>query len=122
MMSSKVTAKTKCPVCSKKYIVPTSACGHRVRCSECHTVFRVPKQDNLHPTEDDIMRWLSEVQEEPEVRLESHQEDHEHEHQDHEHPAEHEHEHELEHPPVPGGRPPVKVELSDTHIHWRRTA
>lgn len=88
-MSSAASLKTRCPVCSKKYEVPVSAAGHKARCTDCQTVFRVPSppvsrldesmppasvttvssvqnrepSNGRHagpPTEEDIVRWLSE--------------------------------------------------------------
>jgi hypothetical protein len=72
-MSTKAQIKTRCPVCGKVYKVPVSAGGHRAKCGECDTVFRVPTQKPElaknpvasssppgHPTEDDILNWLNE--------------------------------------------------------------
>ena|SRR5687767_3048068 len=72
-MSSK-TVKTKCPLCEKKYNVPASSVGHRARCSACNGVFRVAQRSTGHPSEDDILRWLSEATEETE-RHDPHQDD-----------------------------------------------
>lgn len=92
-MSPAASLKTRCPVCNKKYHLPASSAGHRARCSECQTVFRVPRPEEivsphdtpiasilppdtpapavngagsrgLHPpTEDDIVGWLSQATE-----------------------------------------------------------
>jgi hypothetical protein len=64
-MSTKLTIHTQCPVCSRRYDVPAKAVGHRARCTGCHSQFRVRERPR-HPTEDDILRWLSEA-EEPDV-------------------------------------------------------
>jgi hypothetical protein len=40
-MSSAASLKTHCPICNKAYVVPASAAGHKARCTECQTVFRV---------------------------------------------------------------------------------
>ncbi len=81
-MPTKATISAKCPVCGMSYRVPAGAAGHRARCARCHTVFRVePPADTPPsppparigrrmpvevprrlPTEEDILGWLSEGQ------------------------------------------------------------
>ncbi len=56
---------TRCPVCRSKYQVTAEAVSHHARCKRCGTSFRV-EEYNPHPTEDDILRWLSEGSEESE--------------------------------------------------------
>lgn len=60
-MSAKPTIQTQCPMCRKKYEVPAVSVGHRARCTGCKAVFKVTERYR-HPTEDDILRWLSEVE------------------------------------------------------------
>ena len=66
MSSANGKIKTRCPVCEAKYRVPVSAVGHKAHCTKCETVFRVTElvPDNHKnpylPTEEDIIRWLSE--------------------------------------------------------------
>lgn len=64
-MSTKPAIQTQCPVCTKRYDVPAAAIGHRAKCPKCRNVFRVVERLR-RPTEEDILRWLSEV-EEPDV-------------------------------------------------------
>ena len=93
-MSAKV--KTRCPLCAAQYDVRTSAVGHRARCAKCNAVFRVaPLQstqanetgppNHTHqatindrpqneppkrfPTEEDVLRWLNEADNEDEVAV-----------------------------------------------------
>ena len=53
-------------MCEAKYCVPVDAVGHRAHCSKCDSVFRVAQlpasnhKNPFSPTEDDIIRWLSE--------------------------------------------------------------
>ena len=57
---------TRCPACRSKYLVTLEAVGHHARCKQCQARFRV-EEYNSHPTEDDILRWLSEGMEEYEL-------------------------------------------------------
>ncbi len=81
-MPTKATISAKCPVCGIGYRVPANAAGRRARCAKCRTVFRVeslaatpspppparigrrmPVEVPRHlPTEEDILGWLSEGQ------------------------------------------------------------
>lgn len=62
-MTTEANVKTRCPICSAKYRVPSSAVGHRAQCSQCKATFRVHEVESsrLHPpTEEDILAWLNE--------------------------------------------------------------
>lgn len=95
-MAARVEIKFRCPSCGSKYRVPASAMGHKIRCSQCRSVFRltdprgdshdsaaqsasnpgraassqagssgtsqdVPRTIKGVPTEEDILQWLSEA-------------------------------------------------------------
>ena len=67
--------ETRCPACNVKYHVPASSVGRHVRCVKCQTTFQIAQNGHQQtlpgarraPTEDDILRWLSEGAEEESV-------------------------------------------------------
>jgi hypothetical protein len=65
-MSLQKSVNTQCPVCKHAYRVKPKVVGHRARCSKCDAVFRVAAGFNP-PTEEDILRWLSEADNRDEV-------------------------------------------------------
>jgi hypothetical protein len=58
-----------CPKCRAKYHVVATAVGHHARCRSCGTTFRVAERLGSPPTEDDILRWLREAEEQEESSL-----------------------------------------------------
>lgn len=85
-MAANDELKVRCPSCGAKYKVPASAIGRKLRCAKCKAAFRLtdprgdshrspspappsrsPTQPNSSretkrvPSEDDILRWLSEA-------------------------------------------------------------
>jgi hypothetical protein len=66
MSDTPIKIWTRCPACRSKYLVILEAVGHHARCKNCQARFRV-EEYNSHPTEDDILRWLSEGMEEYEL-------------------------------------------------------
>lgn len=91
-MAARDEIKVRCPACGAKYRVPAKAVGQKARCVRCKSPFRVvdplpdsnrapaaektraqrpePARDSKTlrhpPTEDDIVRWLSEGADEDE--------------------------------------------------------
>ncbi len=65
-MAAEVKIKTRCTHCRTKYLVPSEALGQAARCARCGRSFRVAhyQPQASPPTEDDILRWLSEGMEE----------------------------------------------------------
>lgn len=59
-MSTQGKVSTHCPVCNTAYQVPDRSVGHRAHCPKCDSTFRVAVQAIHRPTEDDILRWLTE--------------------------------------------------------------
>ena len=59
MSDTPIKIWTRCPACRSQYLVIHEAVGHHARCKHCQARFRV-EEYNPHPTEDDILRWLSE--------------------------------------------------------------
>jgi len=57
--SSNVKVRTRCPACRSMYTVPAAFVGHHARCTKCRARF-VVNEYNPHPTEEDILRWLNE--------------------------------------------------------------
>ncbi len=66
MSDAPIKIWTRCPRCRSKYSVAPKAVGHHARCRKCNTPFLVVEY-NPHPSEDDILRWLNEVPDEPEL-------------------------------------------------------
>ena len=66
MSDTPIKIWTRCPACRSMYLVILEAVGHHARCKNCQARFRV-EEYNPHPTEDDILRWLSEGMEEYEL-------------------------------------------------------
>lgn len=87
-MAAHAELRLRCPSCGTKYKVPANAVGHKVRCSKCHNLFRIadsrgdshrppasktevapprstapsqPVRAKGTPSEEDILRWLSEA-------------------------------------------------------------
>ena len=78
-MSAEAIIKTRCPICSAKYRVPSTAVGHRARCVQCKATFRVSQVKSSRlcpPTEDDILAWLSEGRDDDHLDYEDHPKDH----------------------------------------------
>ena len=49
----------RCPSCSQKYRIPSSAIGRRARCKRCQTVFAIgPRQGAAN--EDTVVSWVTE--------------------------------------------------------------
>lgn len=63
MSAQKRKVQTHCPVCRTPYQVPEKAVGHRAKCPKCDSTFRVAAPKPKLPTEDDILRWLNESDE-----------------------------------------------------------
>ena len=64
--------KCVCPECRTTYRVPATALGHNARCRACGKTFRVG-ENSRPPTEDDIIRWLREVEDQDEAAIERQQ-------------------------------------------------
>ncbi|MBP7933579.1 MAG: hypothetical protein KA354_02920 [Phycisphaerae bacterium] len=47
-----------CPECRTTYRVPAKANGRHARCRKCGTIFRIVGTTTPVATEDDILRWL----------------------------------------------------------------
>lgn len=85
-MAANDELKVRCPYCGAKYRVPASAIGRKLRCAKCKSAFRVTdsrgdshrspspappsrspvqpspsREAKRFPSEDDILRWLSEA-------------------------------------------------------------
>jgi predicted Zn finger-like uncharacterized protein len=84
-MAADVEIRVRCPDCGAKYRLPASAAGRKARCAKCGRLFRaesntpgsnpsdrkapVPQRSRPHvpkgvPSEDDILRWLAEAEDE----------------------------------------------------------
>ncbi|HOW69719.1 MAG TPA: hypothetical protein PKY77_03885 [Phycisphaerae bacterium] len=53
-----------CPECRATYHVPGKAAGRRARCRRCGTIFRIVRTTTPVATEDDILRWLGQGEDE----------------------------------------------------------
>jgi hypothetical protein len=62
-----------CPQCRMSYHVLADATGRRARCGECGMTFRVVEKIPPPPTEDDILNWLNEEEDQDEVTAEASQ-------------------------------------------------
>ena len=91
-MAADVEIRVRCPDCGAKYRFPASAAGRKARCAKCGRLFRAeaptpaptasdgqapapgraisaahrnpPRVPKGVPTEDDILRWLAEAEDE----------------------------------------------------------
>lgn len=55
--------KCRCPHCRRSYRVPPSAAGHRAHCHACGGMFRLVEEILRPPTDEDVLRWLLEAEE-----------------------------------------------------------
>ncbi len=62
--------KCVCPACRTTYRVPARAIGHRARCHACGQIFRLGEKVPRPATEDDIIRWLREAEDQDEAAIE----------------------------------------------------
>jgi hypothetical protein len=62
-----------CPQCRRSYRVLAKTTGRRARCGVCGMTFRVVTKIPPPPTEDDILNWLSEEEDQDEVTAEGSQ-------------------------------------------------
>ncbi len=62
--------KCTCPECRTTYRVPATAAGRHAKCRACGRTFRIRKRVWHAPTEDDIIRWLREADDEEEAAME----------------------------------------------------
>jgi rubredoxin len=59
-----------CPQCRRAYSVLAKVSGRRARCRSCGMIFRVADAFPPPPSEDDILTWLSEAEEDDEATAE----------------------------------------------------
>lgn len=59
-----------CPRCRRSYRVLAKTKGRRARCRTCGMTFRVAEKIPPPPTEDDILDWLREEQDQDEAAAE----------------------------------------------------
>lgn len=62
--------KCVCPACHTAYHIPAKALGRQARCRACGTTFRVGERVPHPPTEDDVIRWLREAEDDDEAAIE----------------------------------------------------
>jgi hypothetical protein len=65
--------KCVCPECRTAYHVLAKAMGHHAKCRSCGKTFRVEESVLRPPTEDDIVRWLREAEDQDEAAIERRQ-------------------------------------------------
>ncbi len=65
--------KCVCPECRTTYHVPATAIGRHAKCRACGKTFRIGKRVSRAPTEDDIIRWLREAEDQDEAVIERRQ-------------------------------------------------
>ena len=65
--------KCVCPECCTTYRLLARARGHRARCRACGKTFRVEESVARPATEDDILLWLRQAEDQDEAALERRQ-------------------------------------------------
>jgi hypothetical protein len=65
--------KCVCPACRTTYRVPAKAIGHHARCRACGKTFRVGERVSRPLTEDDILLWLRQAEDQDEAAIERRQ-------------------------------------------------